>query len=313
MLRLLFPANRSLRSGSIGPACSQKHLSAGRRRTVTPAAILDQMDWLVGQRRGMGIGDAPARESWLPSAGGTMVGTFVQENGKGGIQFTEHMYLLEEEGSLVLELKRFNADMTGWEEKDGRLTFPLKAIAPCFAEFGAVTFSCIAMGDPGRGLLITVKMKEGGELAFRLLRSDMGTIEPCMDAYDVPKQEACLTGLFARIDGQREKYFAAATENYTALAETIATRGYLAKPDPEGKPDLSIVENIRSGKEAFLAYRDAECGAVMVGMETTVSPNLRALTCSIRLTKSRTHTIWKNWLAGTKSTPGILPEPTLSH
>lgn len=163
MLRLLFPANRSLRSGSIGSACSQKHLSAGRRRTVTPAAILDQMDWLVGQRRGMGIGDAPARESWLPSAGGTMVGTFVQENGKGGIQFTEHMYLLEEEGSLVLELKRFNADLTGWEEKDDKLTFPLKAIAPCFAEFGAVTFSCIAMGDPGRGLLITVKMKEGGK------------------------------------------------------------------------------------------------------------------------------------------------------
>ncbi len=308
MLRSIFLAVAAcLLSASAPPVL--RSTAAPAEDAPPPTATLDQMDWLVGQWTGTGIGGAPAHESWLPPAGGTMVGTFVQEDGKGSIRFTEHMYLLEEEGTLVLRLKHFNADLTGWEEKDDMLTFRLKAIAPCFAQFGGITFSCIAMGDPSRGLFITVTMKEGGELAFRLLRSDLAPVEQCMDAYDIPQQEACLTSLFERTDGKRARYSAAAIEHYTSLAETIAERGYLAEPDPEGQPDLSIVESIRSGEAAFLAYRDAECGAVVVGMEATVSPDSRTLSCAIRLTQSRTHTIWKNWLAGTDSTPAVLPEP----
>ena len=51
----------------------------GEEGFVSPPASLAQLDWLVGQWVGAGIQGAPAMESWLPPAGGTMVGTFVQE------------------------------------------------------------------------------------------------------------------------------------------------------------------------------------------------------------------------------------------
>lgn len=283
--------------------------SAPAEDAPPPTATLDQIDWLIGQWSGTGIGGAPAHESWLPPVGRTMVGTFVQETSAGGIQFTEHMYVMEEEGSLVLKLKHFNADLTGWEEKDDMLTFRLKAIAPCFAQFGGITFSCIAMGDPGKGLFITVTMKEGGELAFRLLRSDMASVEQCMDVYDIPKQEACLADRLESTDALRARYLEAAITHHTSLAQTLTERGYLAEPDPDGKPDLSIVESIRASEVAFRAYRDAACGAVAVGMEKTVSPSSKMLACSIKLNEQRAWTIWKSWLAGTGSTPAVLPEP----
>nr|WP_240048880.1 DUF6265 family protein [Parerythrobacter lutipelagi] len=137
---------------------------------VSPHATIEQMDWLVGQWVGTGIGGAPAMESWLPPSGGTMVGTFVQETGEGDIRFTEHLYLMEQEGTLVLRLKHFNADLTGWEEKDGMLTFRLIAVEECAAYFHALTLRC----DGENGLVAAVRMKsdkpEPQELLFRFQR-----------------------------------------------------------------------------------------------------------------------------------------------
>ena len=62
-----------------------------------------------------------------------MVGTFIQTDEVGGIMFTEHMYMMEVEGSLVLRLKHFNADLTGWEAQDDMVSFPLLEIEPCRA------------------------------------------------------------------------------------------------------------------------------------------------------------------------------------
>ena len=49
----------------------------------------------------------------LPPSDDTMVSTFVQETDEGGIRLTEHLYLMEEEETLVLRLKHFTADLTG--------------------------------------------------------------------------------------------------------------------------------------------------------------------------------------------------------
>ena len=137
---------------------------------VPPPASLEQMDWLVGQWTGTGIGGARAMESWLPPSGDTMVGTFVQETGEGGISFTEHLYLMEEEGTLVLRLKHFNADLTGWEEKDGMLTFRLIAVEDCAAYFHSLTLRCADPEEPGEGLVAAVRMREGNELLFNFKR-----------------------------------------------------------------------------------------------------------------------------------------------
>lgn len=105
-------------------------------------------------------------ESWLPPTGTVMVGTFVQQTGDGGIMFTEHLYLMEEEGTLVLRLKHFNADLTGWEEKDDMLNFRLVAMEACAAYFNALTLRCRDADKPGEGLVAAVRMQSGAELLF---------------------------------------------------------------------------------------------------------------------------------------------------
>ena len=138
----------------------------GEEGFESPPATLAQMYWLVGQWSGEGIGGAPAMESWLPPTGNTMVGTFVQTGEDGAITFTEHLYLMEEDGSLVLRLKHFNEDLTGWEEKDDMLTFRLVAMEPCAAYFHALTLRCADANAPGQGLVAAVRMQSGAELVF---------------------------------------------------------------------------------------------------------------------------------------------------
>ena len=145
---------------------SAQETRVGEEGFESPPASLEQMDWLVGQWSGEGIGGAPAMESWLPPTGPTMVGTFVQTTAEGGIQFTEHLYLMEEDGTLVLRLKHFNADLTGWEEKDGMLTFRLVAMEPCAAYFHALTLRCADPDEAGEGLVAALRMRSGGELLF---------------------------------------------------------------------------------------------------------------------------------------------------
>jgi len=153
-----------------GPLAAQE-TRVGEQGFVSPSASVADAGWLVGQWSGTGIGGAEAHESWLTPSGDTMVGTFVQETPEGGIMFTEHMYLMEQDGSLVVKLKHFNPDLTGWEEKDGMVTFRLLAAEPCALYFNALTYRC----DGDGGMVVAVRMKsdkpEPQELVFRFQRS----------------------------------------------------------------------------------------------------------------------------------------------
>jgi hypothetical protein len=137
---------------------------------VPPPATLAVADWLVGDWVGTGIEGAEAAESWLPPSSGAMVGVFVQEKPDGALMFTEHMYMAEEAGSLVLKLKHFNPDLTGWEEKDGMVRFRFLSAEPCALYFSALTYRC----EGENGLLVAVRMKSEGdkvnELVFRFRR-----------------------------------------------------------------------------------------------------------------------------------------------
>jgi hypothetical protein len=152
-----------------GPLAAQETRKADAGHVPPPATIGDAA-WLVGTWSGTGIGGAEAHEDWLAPSGSTMVGTFVQETAVGGIMFTEHMYLMEEDGSLAVKLKHFNPDLTGWEEKDGMLTFRLIAAEPCALHFNALTYRC----DGDGGMVVAVRMKSDGpipqELVFRFRR-----------------------------------------------------------------------------------------------------------------------------------------------
>lgn len=53
----------------------------------------------------------------------------------------EFLTLVERDGSVVLRLKHFHPDLTGWEEKAQVLEFPLVSLTPTQATFNAMTFT----------------------------------------------------------------------------------------------------------------------------------------------------------------------------
>lgn len=156
-------------SATASPLAAQ-HTRVAPEGHVAPPARIAEAAWLTGDWVGVGIDGAEAAENWLPASGDTMVGLFVQEKPDGSLMFTEHMYLSEEGGSLVLKLKHFNSDLTGWEDKDGMVRFRLLSIEPCAALFSALTYRCDGEG----GLLVAVRMKSEDptveELVFRFKR-----------------------------------------------------------------------------------------------------------------------------------------------
>jgi hypothetical protein len=103
-----------------------------------PAATLEQMKWLVGHWRGTGLGGV-SEEMWSEPAGGVMMGMYrLVINGKPS--FYEFIHLAEDNGSLVMKLKHFNADLTAWEEKDRFVTFRLVKLGVNEAHFDGLTF-----------------------------------------------------------------------------------------------------------------------------------------------------------------------------
>ena len=261
----------------------------GEADFTSPPATLAQLEWLIGRWAGKGIEGAPAVESWLPPIGGTMVGTFVQEAGDGTIMFSEHMYIVAQDGSLTLKLKHFNADLTGWEEKDDMLTFRLVAIEPCAAYFNALTLRCADAENPGTGIVAAIRMKSGDELVFRFDAANAQQSARCNDAATTLDMNECLAATLARADERRAEYLAKAVERHS------------------DRPELADL--ITASDAAFTAYRDAECAAVL---EDWIEGSIRGamtLSCRIDMTDRRTHTIWQNWLTYPDSTPPILPKP----
>jgi hypothetical protein len=90
--------------------------------TETKSYSLDKLDWLVGHWQGEAFGGT-IEEDWNPSSGGSMVGSFklVVDN---KVAFYEIMTITADSTGYNLKLKHFNADLTGWEEKNDVITFP---------------------------------------------------------------------------------------------------------------------------------------------------------------------------------------------
>jgi len=86
-----------------------------------PAATLDDVSWLVGNWSGEAFGST-FEEGWNPPSAGSMIGFFKLMDGDD-VVFYELLLLVEEEGSLSLKVKHFNADFTAWEEKADYVTF----------------------------------------------------------------------------------------------------------------------------------------------------------------------------------------------
>jgi hypothetical protein len=121
---ILSSAAAFLIAGSLADA------SADETRTATPDApapevSVNELPWLVGSWAGEGI-SGPAREVYSPPMGGSIAGHFIQLRGEE-VWFYEIVQIRPQSESLAYCLKHFNADLTGWEEKNDVPCFPLVA------------------------------------------------------------------------------------------------------------------------------------------------------------------------------------------
>lgn len=136
---------------------------------ATPAeATLADVRWLTGNWAGTGMGGV-VDETFTAPAAGAMIGTF-RLVVKDAVVFYQFLNMVEEKGSLILRLKHFNADMTGWEEKDRFLTFRLVRMTPTEALFNGLTFRRV--GNDGLQIFLAQRVADGSmrEAAFDLKR-----------------------------------------------------------------------------------------------------------------------------------------------
>jgi hypothetical protein len=109
-----------------------------RDSTATPPrATLHDVQWLAGHWRGPSLGGT-SEEIWAAPFGGSMLGSYKLVRGDS-VVFYEILSLVEEDASLVLRLKHFDAGLAGWEEKGEVVRFPLVRITPDAAYFEGMT------------------------------------------------------------------------------------------------------------------------------------------------------------------------------
>jgi hypothetical protein len=136
-----------------------------------PKATLKEMQWLVGRWTGTGLGGV-SEEIWAEAAGGAMMGMY-RSVVDGKVSFYELMNLVEENGSLVLKLKHFNADLTAWEEKERFVSFPLVKLTPTEAWFAGLTFR--RAGGDRMQIFLAIRNRDGSirEEEFRMQRAPL--------------------------------------------------------------------------------------------------------------------------------------------
>lgn len=132
--------------------------------TNRPAASIEDMKWLVGTWRGEGLGGT-VEEVWSAPSAGTMMGVF-KATREGKPSFYEILIVAEEEGSLILKLKHFHPDLTGWEEKDEVVEFPLVALKKEEALFSGLTYR---LGKEGELRAYVASSQDGKAGEFELV------------------------------------------------------------------------------------------------------------------------------------------------
>ena len=163
-----------LLSAAAAPVLPPEVRTLGAGATSPPASIED-VSFLAGPWTGEGLGGC-AEEVMAPASGGQIMGMFRQMKPEGGLRFYEFYTFSEEGGSLVLRIKHFNPDLTGWEEKDERAEFPLAAIEGTTAYFDGITYSRRGKKE----FASAVNIEGEGVAAFSMRKAKAG--EACASA-----------------------------------------------------------------------------------------------------------------------------------
>lgn len=139
IIALLFVAQ-----GTFGQDASPNTL-AWTDSTASPEADLSAIKWIAGHWRGEAFGGI-TEEVWTPALGNSMMCAFkLVMNGK--VEFYELVTISEEEGSLILRLKHFYSNLTGWEEKDETVDFRLVKVTEDRVYFDGFTFENVSANE----------------------------------------------------------------------------------------------------------------------------------------------------------------------
>jgi hypothetical protein len=135
---------------------------------VSEKATIADIEWLAGNWIGTGLGGV-SEEIWSKPQGGIMMGNYrlIKE---GKPVFYEMCWLLENEGSLILRLKHFNADLTGWEEKDKTVDFKFVKKDGRRIYFTGLTFENASGNE--MNIFLALRSKDGSqrEEVFKMKR-----------------------------------------------------------------------------------------------------------------------------------------------
>ncbi len=134
----------------------------------SPKANLTNIQWLAGHWQGEAFGGI-AEEIWSPPLGGVMLFSF-RLVAEGTVSFYEFGHILEIDDTLLLQLKHFDGDLMGWEEKDETIDFPLVKIEANRLFFDEFTIERISDQEINMYVLIEEEDGSTNEVKFNYHR-----------------------------------------------------------------------------------------------------------------------------------------------
>lgn len=141
-----------------GSIMAQSEGSAAKEPSISYDTI-DELSWITGHWRAEAL-EGICEEIWSPPLGNSMMGVFrlVKDD---SVVFYELMTISIESGKPILKIKHFNADMTGWEEKDESTEFSAISLSDSLAVFDGLSFR--KQGE--EKMLVTVIIEDDGDKA----------------------------------------------------------------------------------------------------------------------------------------------------
>ena len=129
----------------------------------SPKASLSDISWIAGHWKGEAFGGT-TEEIWSPPLGDSMMFVFklVVE---GKVAFYEIGHIRQEGETLILRLKHFNDNLTGWEEKDETVDFRLVKLEGNRVYFDDFTFERI--NDSEINLYVVIEQENGSKEEVR--------------------------------------------------------------------------------------------------------------------------------------------------
>ncbi len=126
---------------------------------TSPKANLEDVAWIEGHWTGEAFGGT-AEEIWSAPMGNSMMFVFRMVN-DGKVSFYESGHIQQLDDSIILQLKHFDGDLKGWEERDETVDFKLVKLEPNKVYFEGLTME--KMGDDQMNVHVLIEERGNAE------------------------------------------------------------------------------------------------------------------------------------------------------